>query len=349
MLRRRCFLLALLTGAIASQAQAQTGPGTIYYRYGSTSPQQVYRVSGIGTGNVQLGPFPVDMVRSTSLDTYPGGRQFLSSSLPLGPIPGVSADYGDIVLYSEQGAIPTTLTNFRGPQYIDQNGIRARFSNNGQDSFLSFVAYDTRTSLWIYYRYNGPASDFFQPGFVPLESDDPRLVLVMPATPAYRFRQFWDWDPTGTLLTYSDVDASGKTVISVYDTTTGISTVVNNPSVSGLNITYPWCSPTEFRLFGPATHANGTKGIVSFYPAAGQWSWVIKEGGRGTKNISAFKPTAISPDGTTLAFGMLRVVNKKTVPSLVRIPVNGASYTPLVDFPASSVNTINAGGLGWKW
>jgi hypothetical protein len=346
---RRSLLLALLTGAIAAQAQAQTGPGTIYYRYGSSSPQQVYRVSGNGTGNVQLGPFPVDMVRSTSLNTYPGGRQFLSSSQPLGPIPGVSGSYGDIVLYPEQGGVPTSVTNFRGPQYIDQNAIRARFSNDERDSFFSFVAYDTRTTLWIYFRYNGPVADFFQPGFVPLVSDDPRLVPVMSATAAYHYRQFWDWDPTGALLTYSDVDASGNTVVSVFDTTTNTSHVVNNPSVSGLDMTYPWCSPAEFRLFGPATQANGTKGIVTLYPATGQWGWVIKEGGSGPSKISAFSQTAISPDGTTLAFGMLRVVSKQTVPSLVRIPVNGGGYTPLVNFPANTVNTINPGGLGWKW
>lgn len=46
---------------------------------------------------------------------------------------------------------------------------------------------------------------------------------------------------------------------------------------------------------------------------------------------------------------MLRVVSNQTVPSLVRIPVNGGSYTPLVNFPANTVNTINPGGLGWKW
>ena len=39
----------------------------------------------------------------------------------------------------------------------------------------------------------------------------------------------------------------------------------------------------------------------------------------------------------------------QTVPSLVRIPVNGGSYTPLVNFPANTVNTINPGALGWKW
>jgi hypothetical protein len=344
---RCCFLFAILVSVFSASAHAQTGPGTIYYRYGS--PNEVYRVSGTGTGNVKIGPFPTDPVRSTALTTYPGGRQFLSSSMVLGPIPGVTANYGDIVLYSELNATPTTVTNFRGPQYVDQNGIRARISNDQQDSFLSFVVYDARTALWIYYRYNGPISDIFQPGFVPFVSDDPRLVPLMSATAAYRFRQFWDWDATGTKLTFSDIDAAGKTLIYLYDTTTNSSTLVNNPAVSGVNLTIPWCSSTEFRLFGPATYRDGTKGIVSFYPATGQFSWVIKEGGIGTKKISAFGSTAISPDGTVLAFGMLRVVNKQTIPSLVRIPVNGGSYTPLVNFPTNTVNTINPGGLGWRW
>jgi hypothetical protein len=306
-------------------------------------------VSGNGTGNTQLGPFPRDPVRTTALAIYPGGRQFLGSSAPLGPIPGVTGNYGDIILYSEQDATTRTVTNFSGPQYIDQNGIRARLSNDQQDSFLSFVAYDARTDLWIYYRYNGPVSDIFQPGFVPFVSDDPRLVLLMSATSAYRFRQFWDWDPTGTKLTFSDLNAAGKTLVYIYDNESHSSTLVNNPALSGLDMTTSWGSSTEFRLFSPATYKDGTKGIVSFYPTTGQWDWVIKESGKGPNKVSEFSHTAISPDGTTLAFGMLRVVSGKTVPTLVRIPANGGAYTPLVTFPASSTNTINPGGLGWKW
>jgi tetratricopeptide (TPR) repeat protein len=39
---RRCFVLNLLaSGLLAATAHAQTGPGTIYYRYGSTSPYPV--------------------------------------------------------------------------------------------------------------------------------------------------------------------------------------------------------------------------------------------------------------------------------------------------------------------
>jgi hypothetical protein len=43
------------------------------------------------------------------------------------------------------------------------------------------------------------------------------------------------------------------------------------------------------------------------------------------------------------------VVSGKTVPTLVRMPAGGGAYTPLVTFPASNVNTINAGSLGWRW
>jgi hypothetical protein len=119
--------------------------------------------------------------------------------------------------------------------------------------------------------------------------------------------------------------------------------------VTGLNLTIPHGSSTEYRYFGPATYQNRTKGIVSFYPATGVWAWVITEGGRGTKRLSSFSSVAVSPDGTTLAFDLLRVVSGNTVPSLVRLPASGGSYTPLVTYTNSSTNTFDAGGLGWKW
>jgi hypothetical protein len=347
-MRRSLIMLALAaSAALTTTAQAQTGPGTLYYRYGTNSPNDVYRVAGDGTGNVKIGPSPG--VITTALATYPGGRQFIGSSVVLGPLPGVAGNYGDIVLYSELNATPTTVTNFRGPQYVDQNGIRVRISNDQRDSFLSFVVYDARTALWIYCRYNGPISDIFHPSFVPFVSDDPRLVPLMSATADYRARGFWSWDRTGTKLTFSDINATGNTLIYIYDATTNSSTLVNNPAVSGFNLTTPWGSSTEFRLFSPATHSNGTRGIVSFYPTTGQFSWVIKEGGNGSNYIDSFSPTAISPDGTTLAFGMRRMVGKYIRPSLVRVPANGGSYTALVTYTDSTTNSINAGGLGWRW
>jgi hypothetical protein len=342
--RFRCLTTALFVSTvIATAARAQTGPGAIYYHFGANSDP--YRVSGDGTNNVKLWNAPPFGVAVTAFTTYPGGRQ-LATTTKLAGIPGTASTYGDITLLSEQRATPTTVTNFRGPQFVDGNAPRIRYSNDQQDRFLSFIVYDSRTSTYLLVRYNGPISDFFQTGFVPLTSDDPRLVVLTTTSVTYTF---WDWDPTGTKLTYSYQNVSGKTLIYVYNTITNTSTLVNNPAVTGLDLSIPRCSSTEFRYFGPATYNDGTKGIVSFYPPTGQFNWVIKEGGKGTNQVSSFASTAISPDGTVLAFGMLRVVNKQTVPSLVRVPVNGGSYTPLVNFPTNTVNTIDAGGLGWKW
>jgi hypothetical protein len=264
----------------------------------------------------------------------------------VGTVPGTTTGYGDLTLLSEQNATPTTVTNLRGPQYMNSNGPRIRFSNDQRDCFFSFFVYDTRTSSYILVRYNGPISDIFQPGFVPFTSDDPRLVYLTTMSINWGI---WDWDPTGTMLTYSGTNAAWKRLIYFYDIINNASTMVNDPAVSGMNLTIPWCSSTEFRLFGPATNQNGTKGIVSFYPATGQFRWVIKEGGWGSKNISSFSSTVISPDGTTLAFGLVRIVNNQHVQSLVRVPANGGSYTPLVTYTDSSTNSIVAGGLGWMW
>jgi hypothetical protein len=156
-------------------------------------------------------------------------------------------------------------------------------------------------------------------------------------------------------LTYWDKDAAGNTVLYIYDAVANASTLVNNPAASGLDLTHPWCSSTEFRLFGPAIYKGKTRGIVSFDPATRQFSWVIQEGGAGPNKISSFSPVVISPDGTALAFGLLRNVSSgrtlQTVPSLVRVPVNGGGYTPLVTFTDSITNGVNpvSAGPGWKW
>jgi hypothetical protein len=110
---RRGLLLAVIIGAVSASAQAQTGPGTIYYHYGNTTDP--YKVSGDGTNNVRLWTAPPIGVAVTAFATYPGGRQ-LATMVQVGGIPSTTLTYGDVTLRSEQGATLTTVTNFRGPQ-----------------------------------------------------------------------------------------------------------------------------------------------------------------------------------------------------------------------------------------
>ena len=338
---RRCVLLAILACVSPASVHAQTGPGTIYYNYGPTSADP-YKVSGDGTNNLKLWTGLPSAVQVTALATYPGGRQ-LAILTQVGGIPGTTLTYGDLTLRSEQGATPTTMTNLRGPQYVQMGAPRVRFSNDQRDSFVSFLVYDTRISTYILVRYNGPIADVFQPGFVPFTSDDPRLTTLTVTT----LYDYGTWDSTGTKLFYFGKDAAGNTLVYVYDAVANASTLVNDPVVSGWNLTRPVCSSTEFRLFGTATYKDGTKGIASFYPTTGQFKWVIKEGGNGSNYIDLFSSSAVSPDGTTLAFGMRRMVGKYIRPSLVRVPANGGSYTPLVTYTDSNLNTF--GVLGWRW
>jgi hypothetical protein len=228
-MRRSLIMLALAaSAALTTAAQAQTGPGTIYYSYQAPAilggETHCYRVGGDGSNNAELSALPSNLVQSTALATYPGGRQFFNTGDVLGPIPGASANYGDIQLISEHGAVATTMTRFRGPQYIRQDAPKIRPSNDQQDSFLSFFVYDTRNSSYILYRYNGPISDVFAPGFVPFTSDDIRLVPLTIMTINFGIRS---WDPTGTMLTYTDSNPAGQTLIYVYDKTTNSSSLVN--------------------------------------------------------------------------------------------------------------------------
>jgi hypothetical protein len=344
-MRNALLMLAGVTvaaaGVFTADGMAQGGSGVIYYKYGPA--QSCFRVNATGSDNRSLGFSRV--VAGTWLDSYPGGRQFVTDSGRLGPIPGWPDGYfGDIVLVGEQNGVATSVTAFRGPEYVNQNGIRARVSNDGRDSFLSFVVYDSRTGSHHLVRYNGPISDFFQPGFVaPQSTDDPRLLV---ARNIGAWEQF-NWDSTGTKLIVTDTHNSGAKTYAL-DIASNSLSLINDPLASGLEFSRPYASPTEFRLFAPARHSDGTKGIVSFYPETGQWSWVIKEGGKGNKKISSFGTVGTSPDGSTITFGLLRIVNNRTVPSLVRVPASGGSFTTLVTYTDSAVNTFMAASPGWR-
>ena len=347
---RRCLAMALAAAALTDVAHAQTGPGTIYYQYGS--PDSTYRVAGNGTGNVKIGTYPDPSGKISSLATYPGGRQ-VQHPATAGTIPGTTMSYTDIILYAEVTGAQTVVTNFRGPEYIE-GASRWHVSNDHQDSFFSFTAYDASTGQRTLYRYNlGPLADVFAPGFTPFVSNDSRLTALTTVPDIYTAA---GWDGTGTKFFYSiqNPDLSNLLVYG-FDTTTGATTLVNDPAVSGVNLAISRCSSTEPRLFGNATDLKkGTKGIASFYiasfyPVTGLFTWVIQEGGKNATRFSNFTVPLVPPDGTVVAFGMLRIVNGKTCPSLVRVPVSGGAYTPLVTFPANSTNTINAGSQAWTW
>jgi hypothetical protein len=344
-MRRSPIMLALAaTAALSTAAQAQTGPGTIYYQYGS--PSAIYSVNGNGTQNVKVGDLPANAGKVSALSTYPGGRQFQRSVLA-GTIPGTTKNYFDMVFLAEATGAQTTISNFRGPQYIE-DASRYFGSNDHQDSFCSFMVYDAETGERTLYRYNGPLADLFAGDFTPFVSDDPRLAPVanLPNVTAAG-----GWDGSGTRFFYqlNQTTTPFHKLLYVLDMTTDTH-LINDPAVSGFDVELGRCSSTELRLFGKATATRtGVKGIVSFYPATGQFNWVVQEGGKNANNISSFSSPSISPDGTVLAFGLLRIVNGQTRPTLVRIPVSGGSYTPLVTFPANSTNTLNAGGEGWTW
>jgi hypothetical protein len=336
--------MALAAAALTNVAQAQTGPGTIYYVYGS-SPV-TYKVAGDGTQNTVIGNVPNPSGRVSALSIYPGGRQ-IAHSEGAGTIPGTTIGYGDLWLYSEDGIIPTRLTNFRGPQYTETSAPRYQRSNDHQDSFFSFLVYDTRTGQRILYRYNGPLADVFAPGFEPFTSDDPRLTALSTFPDN---NVFGSWDGSGTKLPFQvNVNYPTNVKLYVFDTTTGVKTLLNDPAVSGVNMLVGNVSSTALVMYGPVTTSEGVTGIAALDMTTRTFSWVIQEGGKKSSQISSFSPVAISPDGTTLAFGLLRLVNGKTYPTLARIPVFGGSYTPLVTFPASSTNTVNPGSDGWTW
>jgi hypothetical protein len=336
---------ALALGAFATEVFAQAG-SLIYWHQATVEPNPSthYRVVGTGGISFQFHTFPSQTASPSSLDFYPGGRQFFHDA-PGDPIfdliPGTNRVNHFPLLMSENVVLDyaPVIAVFTGPEFIDS--ADPLWSNDNADTFMSFQAFDTGTFGRILYRFNGPITDFFgsdfdpnSPFFFPFLSGDPffgpdpRLDIVT----TYDADTFAvGWNRTGTKVILQSPSAAGL-VTKIFNTAGGTTTIVNNPAVSGFVLIDPVYSPTTDLIYANARNSAGVRGIASFNPATGLLTYLIREGGSGISRIAGFRGPKVSPNGTTLTFTMLQVptrgVNRgKLCPSLVTMPIGGGRFT----------------------
>src|SRR5262249_44565393 len=159
-------LLALATIA-QDRAQAQ---GTIYFSVNGQS--SLYSVDGNGNYFTTYStPTGVPSGRSD----YPTGRLFLTRP-GIGTIPGTGITYTDVLAHDITGST-VQVTNFRGPLWVVALSL-VQWSNDSQDTFISFCVYDANTGLYNQYRAWVSGQDIASPGFAPLTPQDGRLERV---------------------------------------------------------------------------------------------------------------------------------------------------------------------------
>src|SRR5262249_34696511 len=145
---------------------------------GSPFPQ--YEVRDDGTGLHQLA-FPQNATGryfSTTSSSYPGGRQYLYSQ-QYGTVKSGRNTYGlyNLLAWSEGSGQSKAPPNSTTP--ISAGASTSRWSNDGLDSFVSFVMFNAVTTQSATYRAHISAADIASPSFVSITSlSDPRLELV---------------------------------------------------------------------------------------------------------------------------------------------------------------------------
>jgi len=363
--RLLALLAAFAAGATASQATAQlpspAGLTTlVYWRDVTPAPNPTNHFKFIiNNTNTTLGTFPNVCANISALAMYPMGRQFFVEDVldptRFGLIPDTLARKKQIRFVPERNSMITTvLTNFNnGPEYMDRPD--PRWSSDMQDTFFTFTAYvPPKPTPWPgipafrkVYRFSGSKSIFWSPTFTPFVPLDPRLTLAASITVDSTVN---DWNSTGQRLVFSTPGPAGVVTRTVpFQGTMLTSTIVNDPVVSGFTLLNPVCSPTNTDVvYSVVVTAGGARGIAAFNTQSQTLGFIILEGGVGLNAISNFTTPQVSPDGRTLAFTMMRVLQSPTgttpVVSLVRIPVTGGVFSPLWSIAA---RTNNYEVTGW--
>lgn len=338
-------VLAWSTGATGKPPAPPppAAPGTIYFNYAN----DVWQMNGSGGGKQATGLAPAagDPVRP-SAGLYGGRRWWLVN-------PAAQSD-----VWATNGVRTIRITQ----SYDINDGVTRRifsvklrgqlmWSNDGQDSFLSFPAVVaeldgvTNAILWAEHRlYRVPISaqdlqDIYQAGDpdpAPLDDSSPLLEVCLASEMLYedQFDQH-AWSPDGTQVAYNFLDQSvstGRADLYVADLTNGPvigedgSLVFDIPDNSFADLGSIRWSPQAVDPGGAriAFHWNGN--IRS-----------IRPDGTGGLILAAGDSPQWSPDAAYVAYTKRTLKGQTWQYQIVRITASGGSALTLTsDLPAAS-------------
>jgi hypothetical protein len=173
-------LAPLMVIALASEAMAQ---GTIYYY---NVGGDTYSVGGDGANPRLVMPGLANANGRPSGLTYGAAGRLFFAAEDVGTIPGTELMYRTLIARGQDGS-RFLLADFSGPLYLKAGN--PRWSNDHNDTFFSFLAYDPRTDLVYAYRVRATGAQIASGGFVPVSMADLDDSFV-PLDPS-RWSSFW--------------------------------------------------------------------------------------------------------------------------------------------------------------
>lgn len=353
-----------LVSSFDTQTLAQTSvSGTIYYWIApSTGSPTAYSVQGNGTGFTSL-PLALpdnfgQPVLPSAQTIYPGGRQFLTRAHE-GLIPGVSNEaYGNLWIKDQTNGNQVQVTAFPGTdeqEFIRYPNNYAAWSNDDQDSFISFGTWNPATGIFRIYKAHVTGQQIAAVNYLPLGPNDERLELVFEhENPNQIFTYLWSGD--GKRLIYyfqsSQVGATDQRVFSKVVGTPpaepGSPIYVQTPTgmaISGWNH-----SPVGNLIVGVGTQtASGgttTRGIVLMDSVTGDWSWLQREFQATKSSLTQCGSPRFSPDGNYVAFPANVGPKSRSKKAIVKCPTLGGDVVPLTYAPDGGLYRFL---LRWCW
>jgi hypothetical protein len=340
---RRAFLLQIASGLLTALfAAPATVPAqnVIQFSLGYSAFTE-YQVRDDGS-NLRTLPFPqgtmCHTVYASAQSSYPGGRQFLYPQQD-GLLPNGNPSY-DLMVWSEATGQSKPLTNIHGPLYVYFPS--ARWSNDGLDSFVSFILY-TPTNENYTYRAHVSAADIASPTFQPITLGDPRLELVrywgVGGTVGYWY--WWNHDGSG----FYYVDAINTTRIRFMAVGGGDMLVYTAPAQLGELRVIPPVDPLNPDRYAVATALPIGTGILAIdLHASTSWWLATGPGGIGEPRGPCF-----SPDGSLIAFGNTVYGSKKTpYYGVYKVPFFGGPITGVFEVMGSSKTAAYPTVCNWN-
>jgi hypothetical protein len=338
---RRTFLLraaiGLLSALLAAPAPA-LAQGVIHFNVGPITPAQ-YVVNDDGTNLQQLTPSPQGGGPSsfeTAQDNYPG-RLYLNlqfGNLPSGGI------YANTWVWSDATGQSKAVTNFNGPVYYGSVIPGPRWSNDGQDSFVSFGLLNYTTGQVSIYRAWVSATEIASPTYQPVSPLDlgtPRLQYVAQWTNNNGVSYWWSHDgsrfyyvdPRNTTLIRVKIVGVGVTMDDdqiVYQSAVGLAELRVGPPVDLQN-------PDRYLV---AAMFGGTGQGILAVDLVASTSWTLATATvtkNGKNSFDRVRGPCFSPDGSHVAFGAVRTDSTQT-------PYFGVYTVPFAGGPLTKVTEL---------
>jgi hypothetical protein len=347
---RRAFLLqaacSLFTVLIAAPAPA-LAQNVIQFTV-SASTDSRYEVKDDRTGFRTL-PFPQapgPRINATTRSDYPGGRQFT--------YPAALGNNNNVFVWSEATGQSKAVTNIQGPLGVVSSGGGMLWSNDGLDSFVSFILYNSTTSF--IYRAHVSATAIADPAFQPVTLGDPRLEMVKSD-----FGRFYWWNHSGSGFYYTDPRDATKIRLK----TVGVGVTFDDDPVSfiapfpvgELRVSPPVGLQDPDRYLVASTLNSGLVGngilAMDLGTSTSPPSWWWLAGPQPTFTVSGIRGPCFSPDGTHIAFGNTRYApthGNQAIPyyGVYTVPFSGGPISgPVAEVMGSSKTRLYTTVNNW--